>query len=77
MVTLLELVKNTSSTSLELRCAPLKERAEAFLVVGTVVDSAPYGLNPLESLRIEEVRFCRGRATAPSVEGDGPKANCG
>ena len=51
------LPQRTSSTSLELGRAPLKERPDALSIVGAIVNATPYSLNPLESLRVERIRF--------------------
>ena len=51
------LPKRMSSTSLELGRAPLKERPDALPIVGAIVNATPYSLNPLESFRVERIRF--------------------
>lgn len=45
------------STSFELRRTPLKKSPDTLLIIGTVVNPAPYCLNPLEPFRVKRVRF--------------------
>ena len=41
-----------ASTSLELRRTPLEKRPDTLLIVGAVINPAPYRLNPLEPFRV-------------------------
>ena len=45
------------STSLELRRTPLKKGPDTLLIIGAVINPAPYCLNPLESFRGNRMRF--------------------
>ena len=45
------------STSFELRRTPLKKRPDTLLIIGAVINPAPYCLNPLEPFRVKRVRF--------------------
>lgn len=45
------------STSFELRRTPLKKSPDTLLIIGAVINPAPYCLNPLEPFRVKWVRF--------------------
>jgi len=45
------------STSFEFRRTPLKKSSDTLLIIGAVINPAPYSLNPLEPFRVKRVRL--------------------